>query len=62
MTKTSEAQKSASRAWEARNPEKARKDRYRRTARLFIRSHADMDDIEELLTLIEERKAALSKQ
>lgn len=62
MTKTSEAQKRASRAWEARNPEKARKDRYRRTARLFIRSHADMDDIEELLTLIEERKASLSKQ
>lgn len=62
MAKTSEAQKRASRAWEARKPEKARKDRYRRTARLFIRSHADMDDIEELLTLIEERKAALSKQ
>lgn len=62
MAKTSEAQKRASRAWEARNPEKARKDRYRRTAWLFIRSHADMDDIEELLTLIEERKAAMSKQ
>ena len=62
MTKTSEAQKRASRAWEARNPEKTKRDRYRRTARLFIRSHADFDDIKELEALIEERKALLKEQ
>ena len=59
--KTSEAQKRASRAWEARNPEKAKKDRYHRTARLFIRSHANLEDLEELRGLIKQREEQLKE-
>jgi len=62
MTKTSEAQKRASRAWEERNKEKARANSYKRTARLFIRSHADIKDLEELEQLIAERRKELKGQ
>lgn len=61
MAKTSDAQKRASCAWEARNPEKAKKDRYHRTARLFIRSHATLEDIQELRGLLDEREKSLQK-
>lgn len=59
MTKTSDAQRKASRAWEEKNRAKARKDGYRRTARLFIRSHAQEEDLQELEVLIAERRKVL---
>ncbi|MBM0046755.1 hypothetical protein JNO63_06580 [Anaerococcus sp. mt242] len=49
--KTSEAQKRASRAYEERNPEKTKIDRYRRNAKTFFRHHATKDDIDELIDI-----------
>ena len=53
--KTSEAQLKATRNWKKRNKEKTKIGSYRRTARLFIKTYATLEDIEELKTLIEER-------
>lgn len=61
MEKTSEAQKRASRAWEARNPERAKAQRYKRVARLFIRTHATEENLQELEKLIAERRQELKK-
>ncbi|WP_416335100.1 hypothetical protein ACKRLN_02005 [Anaerococcus sp. DFU013_CI05] len=49
--KVSEAQKRASRAYEERNPEKTKIDRYKRSARTFFRHHATQDDIDELIDI-----------
>lgn len=62
MGKTSEAQKRASRAWEARNPERAKAQRYKRAARLFIRTHSTEEELQELESLITERRKALSEE
>lgn len=60
--KTSEAQRRASRNWEKRNREKTRIGGYRRTARLFIRSHASEEDLQELEGLMEERRKLLEEE
>jgi len=52
--KVSEAQKRATRAYEERNPEKTKIDRYRRNARTFFRHYATGDDIDELLDIYKE--------
>lgn len=57
--KVSEAQKRAKRKWEENNREKSRIDGYKRTARLFIKKHANEEDIEEFNELIEIRKREL---
>ena len=57
--KTSEAQKRAVENYRKRNKEKTKIDNYRRSARLFIRSHASKEDLKELEELICERKAQL---
>lgn len=57
--KTSEAQKKASRNWEKKNPEQAKVGSYRRSARLFIRSYAQEEDLQELERLIAERREQL---
>ncbi len=54
--KTSEAQVKASRKWEEKNRKKATIASYKRTARSFIRNHADKEDIEELRHLLTERE------
>lgn len=54
--KTSEAQKNAVKRYREKNKEKTRIDNYRRTSRLFIKNHASIEDIEELESLISERK------
>ena len=59
--KTSDAQKRASRNWEERNKKKARKDSARRSARSFIRNHADKEDLKELEQLIEEKRKQLEE-
>lgn len=53
--KTSDAQKRASRKWEQKHKEEVRVQSYRRTARLFIRTHANNDDLLELKQMIDER-------
>lgn len=50
--KTSDAQIKASRKWEEKNKEKARAQSYKRTARKFIKNHAQIEDLDELETLI----------
>ena len=62
MTKVSEAQKKAVKAYRERNKEKTRVDNYRRTARLFIRSHATKKDLEELKSLISDREKEISNE
>lgn len=62
MTKVSEAQKKAVKAYRERNKEKTRVDNYRRTARLFIRSHATKDDLEELKVLISDREKEINNE
>ena len=62
MTKVSEAQKKAVKAYRERNKEKTRVDNYRRTARLFIRSHATKEDLEELKALISEREKEINNE
>lgn len=53
--KTSDAQKRASRKWEQQHKDIVRVQSYRRTAKLFIRTHADNDDLLELRQMIDER-------
>ncbi len=59
--RTTEAQKRASRAWEVGNRRKATIDNYKRTARLFINKHSDLEELEELEELITERRKELNK-
>ncbi len=54
-----EAQKRASRKYEANNREKTRIQAYKRTARLFIKRHANIDDLKELKELISLREKEL---
>ena len=49
--KSTEAQRRASRAYEDRNPEKTKIDRYKRNARTFFRHYATRDDIDELVDI-----------
>lgn len=57
--KTSEAQIRATRNWEKKNPEKARKASYRRSGRNYILNYADEDDLKEVEGWIEERRKNL---
>lgn len=56
MSKVSEAQKKASRAYENRNRDKTRINNYRRTARLFVKSYATEEDMRELIKIYNENK------
>jgi putative phage-associated protein len=56
MTRVSEAQKNASRKYEERNREKTRVNNYRRTARLFVKSYATEEDMQELIKIYNENK------
>lgn len=60
--KTSDAQKRASRGWEERNRKKATVRGYLRTARTFIRNHAQEEDLQELEGLIAERRKKLKEE
>ena len=59
--KTSEAQKRASRTWEQRNRKKATVQGYLRTARSYIRNHAQEENLQELEALIKERREKLKE-
>lgn len=56
MTKVSDAQKRASRKYEELNREKTRINNYRRTARLFVKSYATEEDMQELIKIYNENK------
>ena len=56
MSRVSEAQKNASRKYEERNREKTRINNYRRTARLFVKSYANEEDMQELIKIYNENK------
>lgn len=58
--KTSEAQLKAIRKWEEKNRKKATISNYKRSARSFIRNHAELEDLEELRALIQEREDTLN--
>lgn len=60
--KTSDAQIKASRKWEEKNKEKARAQSYKRTARKFIKNHAQIEDLDELETLIQQKREELEKE
>lgn len=62
MEKISDAQKRATEIYRKRNREKTRIGGYRRTARLFIRSHATEEDLQEIETLIEKRRKMLEEE
>nr|DAO64083.1 MAG TPA: hypothetical protein [Caudoviricetes sp.] len=56
MSKVSEAQKKASRKYEELNREQTRINNYRRTARLFVKSYATEEDMQELNKIYSENK------
>ena len=56
MSKVSEAQKKASRKYEELNREQTRINNYRRTARLFVKSYATEEDMQELIKIYNENK------
>jgi putative phage-associated protein len=56
MSRVSEAQKKASRKYEERNREQTRINNYRRTARLFVKSYANEEDMQELIKIYNENK------
>lgn len=55
----SKAQTKASRAWEKKNPERARYMRYKSTAKTSIRKYVTQEDLEELKNLIADREEVL---
>nr|DAR92644.1 MAG TPA: hypothetical protein [Caudoviricetes sp.]DAS55863.1 MAG TPA: hypothetical protein [Caudoviricetes sp.]DAX98152.1 MAG TPA: hypothetical protein [Caudoviricetes sp.] len=56
MNKTSNAQIRASRNYEDRNRERTRINSYKRTARLFVKTYATNEDMQELIKIYEENK------
>ncbi|WP_117168889.1 hypothetical protein [Paraliobacillus sediminis] len=58
---TSTSQLKASRNWEQKNRKKTTIDNYKRSARSFIRNHAEQEDLEELKRLIIEREKSLKE-
>lgn len=56
MNKVSEAQKKASRKYEELNREQTRVNNYRRTARLFVKSYANEEDMQELIKIYNKNK------
>lgn len=62
MEKISDAQKRATEVYRKRDREKTRIDGYRRTARLFIRSHATEEDLQEIEILVEKRRKMLEEE
>ena len=54
--KTSQAQIKATRNYEARNREQTRINSYKRTARLFVKTYASEEDIQELNKIYKENK------
>ncbi|WP_353891594.1 hypothetical protein ABVR74_07830 [Lactococcus lactis subsp. lactis] len=56
----SEAQLEANRKYRKKFPEKAKHDRYRNQAKIFINKHANENDLEEILKWIFEKKRIIN--
>lgn len=56
-----EAQKRAQQKYNEKNRDKQRIQGYRRTAKMFINTHATLDDLNELQTIINDRMNQLKK-
>ena len=61
MGKTSEAQKRAAKAWKEKNRDKVRRQSYKDSAKLFIRTHST-EELQELESLIAERRKTLAEE
>lgn len=59
MAKLTEAQERAMKNYRKSNPEKARYNSYKGTAKTFIKNYATLEDLEELQELIKNRKENL---
>lgn len=62
MNKYSDAHKRADKNWREKNKEHASYLRSRSSARSFIRNKATLEDIEELESIIKERRCFLEKE
>lgn len=62
MSKLTEAQERAMKNYRKSNPEKARYNSYKGTAKTFIRNYATLEDLEEFKKLILERKVLINKE
>lgn len=60
--KTPESQIRANRRWEENNRDHVRKKNYLRSARLFVRSYADDEDIEDLIRIYTKENANASEK
>ena len=59
MTKVPESQRKATERYRQKNRKKTTIDNYKRSAKLFIRNHADQDALSELKQLIKEREISM---
>ena len=59
--KSTKAEIKASREYEKRNRRKTTLDNYRRTAKMYIKKHAKLEDLEEFKKFIEERENELKE-
>lgn len=61
MNKVTESQKRARDKWDEENKERKKYISHRARARSFIRDHATAEDLDELESLIHERRIAITK-
>lgn len=61
MTKDKVTQAEANKRWEEKNKERSNYLKSRTAARSFIRKRATLEDLEELTSLIEDRKKDLNQ-
>lgn len=61
-SKTPEAVKRANKKWKESNKEKQKLYRYRSNARIFIRDMATEEDLDAILSYVEERRRLLEEQ
>lgn len=59
MPNLSDARASANKRWDEKNKEKKKLYRYRSYARKYVREFANLDDLEELTAMIEQRRAEI---
>lgn len=59
--KTSEAQIKAVKKWREKNRKKDKIDTYRRMARLYIRNHAEEENLQEVEEWVDERRKNLKE-
>lgn len=61
VSKSTPAQKAASQKYRMKNKDKERVQSYKRTTRLFLKSHSTIGDLEEMEQIIAERKIELAE-